>query len=128
MSEKPEHRGALAPNILRVLIVDDDPELLALHALVFGNDFTIHTANSAQEALALLNSGEEFDVVLTDFDMPVHDGVWLLEYVREHHPRIRRLLMSSTTSFKVRGRAPPGAFEKFFRKPVEPSALSEHLG
>ena len=65
-----------APGTIRVLIVDDIPEMLEVVALLLKRrGLTVGTANGGKEALDMLavrqSSLEPFDLVLTDLMMPV---------------------------------------------------------
>jgi CheY-like chemotaxis protein len=57
-----------------VLVVDDKPaNILALEA-VLGNEHTVHSALSGEEAIELLKSNRSIDVILMDVQMPTMDG------------------------------------------------------
>jgi two-component system response regulator HydG len=67
----------------RVLVVEDDPEMLALVCEhLEGEGYTVVGAGRGAEAIARLRSGE-FDVVLTDLRMPDVDGMDVLRASRE---------------------------------------------
>jgi two-component system cell cycle response regulator len=71
-----------------VLIVDDDKGNLSLFGSYldsFGFDYD--TAEDGQAAVKKLESGH-YTIVLTDIVMPNMDGIQLLKYIREHHPKI----------------------------------------
>jgi diguanylate cyclase (GGDEF)-like protein len=76
-----------------ILVVDDDPAVLAVLSALLANEFEVTTAASAEEARALLD-GREFDIVLTDQNMPGRSGVQLLEWLRAERPRAMRILMT----------------------------------
>ena len=64
------------PRKLRVLLVDDDPLVVASTTGMLeelGHD-SIHTAASGDEALAVLRQGGDFDLLLTDYMMPGMSG------------------------------------------------------
>jgi CheY-like chemotaxis protein len=76
---------SVADRDLSVLVVDDDEDLAAvaeayLEAAEDGFAVTSHTDPDA--ALAAFERGE-FDVVVSDFDMPAMDGLAFCEAVRE---------------------------------------------
>ncbi len=64
---------------------------------VFRADFTVTRYNSADEALAHLQSGAVYDVLVTDQKMPRMTGVELLENIRESHPNLVKILLSGFT-------------------------------
>ncbi|MCC6158888.1 MAG: response regulator [Deltaproteobacteria bacterium] len=61
-----------------VLCVDDEPQVLAGLAVTLGKDYSVTTANSASDALALLRAGRLYAALVTDFRMPGTDGIALL--------------------------------------------------
>src|SRR5436190_7839046 len=72
-------RGGAAP---RILIVDDDPNLLVLLADQLRNDgFEIQTARDGEEALRRLEAGWP-DLLIVDMMMPRMDGVTLAREVK----------------------------------------------
>lgn len=76
-----------------VLVVDDEPYILSTLAALLCKDYEILTAESSQAAQAIFNN-RQVDILLSDQKMPQMSGVRLLEWVREHHPRTVRLLMT----------------------------------
>jgi DNA-binding NtrC family response regulator len=112
--------------IRRLLVVDDDSELLALHGIAFGVEFSVRLSSSPSEALAVLAT-EDFDAVLSDFRMPIHDGAWLLRQTERLHPEVRRFLMSTLAPFEVAAWLSAGLIEQFFPKPVSAAQLVEHF-
>ena len=63
----------------RVLIADDEESMRALVARAIAMDgHTIVTAEDGAEALEILSSdADAFDLLLTDIQMPVMDGIAL---------------------------------------------------
>lgn len=76
-----------------LLLVDDEPYLLPTLAALLANDFRVFTAESAEVAVEVFGR-EKIDIVLTDQKMPRLTGTQLLEWVRLHHPKTVRLLMT----------------------------------
>lgn len=66
-----------------VLFVDDEPMLLAIAKLILEEtgEFFITTITSAPEALAIMES-VPFDAVVSDYHMPLMDGIQLLKEIR----------------------------------------------
>ena len=69
---------------IKTLLVDDENSLLE-QAKIFlerGNEIKVSTVSSAKKALELLNE-EDFDVIVSDYQMPDIDGLKFLEEMRE---------------------------------------------
>jgi CheY-like chemotaxis protein len=70
--------------VRRVLLVDDDPSVVALVTAVLElHGYAITTARSGEEALALL-AREPSDVVVLDVEMPGISGWETLSEIREN--------------------------------------------
>jgi CheY-like chemotaxis protein len=75
-----------------VLVIDDEPFVAHALALFLSDEHSITILNDARAALALLDVGEAFDVILCDVRMPEMSG---LDFHREvsarfpdHAPRV----------------------------------------
>jgi two-component system chemotaxis sensor kinase CheA len=69
-----------------VLLVDDSAFFRNMLAPVLkAAGYRVRTAPNAQEALATLRSGQSFDVVLTDIEMPDMNGFEFAEILRSDH-------------------------------------------
>ena len=78
----------------RVLLVDDDADVLDSLADWLGRRHEVHVATGFPEAIAALVEGPLPDVVVTDYDMPPYRGDDLLAIVAARWPRIGRILHS----------------------------------
>jgi diguanylate cyclase (GGDEF)-like protein len=76
-----------------LLIVDDEPYVLPMLTALLATEFELHIARSAESAQEMF-ARHPIDVILTDQKMPGRSGIQLLEWVRQHHPRTVRLLMT----------------------------------
>jgi diguanylate cyclase (GGDEF)-like protein len=76
-----------------LLVVDDEPYILPTLSALVAPEFQVFTAESADAAEEIFRK-HPVDVVLTDQNMPRRTGVQFLEWVRLHHPRTIRLLMT----------------------------------
>ena len=82
----------------RVLIVDDDPEILARVAEVLRFDpthFEPVGVESAQAALRILAGDEGIDCLLAEAALPGTDGLQLLLQARELRPALKVVVMTS---------------------------------
>jgi PAS domain S-box-containing protein len=80
----------------RVLVVDDEPSLVATMRLLLGTDHDIVTATGGRQALEILHEDHRFDAVLTDLMMADLSGMDLYETVRERYPRLERRFLFMT--------------------------------
>lgn len=88
---------------IRVLHVDDDPAVADLTATFLEREddrFVVETASSAEEALERLEA-EQFDSVISDYEMPGTNGIELLESVREQSPALPFILFTGKGSEAV---------------------------
>lgn len=68
---------------LKLLLVEDEPtQLLLMQRLLRRAGYTVETAGDGEAALEKLSSGD-FQMLVTDWDMPGMDGVTLCRRVRE---------------------------------------------
>ena len=78
--------AAPALSAVRVLLVDDEPELLAsLQRAIERRDLDVSRASSGEDALGLL-AREDFDVVVLDLKMPGLGGSGTLREIRRLYP------------------------------------------
>ena len=109
----------------RVLIIDDEELLIRSFARILGRDHEITALSSAAEALRRAASGETWDVILCDLQMPVVDGVEFFERLNRSRPDlIARVAFVTGGAFTPRARS---FLERNTRptaqKPVEPEGL-----
>ena len=70
----------------RLLVVDDEESLRITTAAILENEgYTVDTAASGDEAIALL-ARKDYDLVLTDLHMEGGDGLSVLNQIRRHSP------------------------------------------
>ncbi|HJZ85628.1 MAG TPA: response regulator [Polyangia bacterium] len=81
---------------LRLLIVDDEPDMLDFLERVFRHEYDVLRAQSGEEALQALAQAE-VDILLTDQKMPRMTGIQLLEAIKDRHPDLVRVLISGYT-------------------------------
>ena len=82
----------------RILIVDDDEQILDLLQLslkVWCPDCYVVLATNGREALKQIRRHQQpFHLIVTDYDMPMMNGLDLAQTVRENWPDIRIVLMT----------------------------------
>ena len=106
------------------LVIDDEPEMCEMLAMALAEQgVQARTATSAQEALELL-AREAFDLVLTDLNMPVMDGLKLCVRVAEVQPSVPVVVVTGRSDLDTAiGAMRAGAYD-FLVKPVDLDLLS----
>lgn len=102
-----------------VLVVDDEPAIAAAVATILRTSgVEVFTASSAEDAMSILaREAREFDLLLTDVDMPGVDGRELAAWARDAHPDLAVLFMTG-------GAAHPQSLSgPVLRKPFHPDEL-----
>jgi signal transduction histidine kinase/CheY-like chemotaxis protein len=113
-----------APRRATILLVDDE-ELVRTGTAEMLSDlgYDIVQAASGAEALRLLRSGCEPDLLVTDFLMPGMNGVDLIEQARAIAPKARPLLITGYSDIA----AGPGANLPRLQKPFRQSELARRV-
>lgn len=78
----------------RILLVDDEPRVLRSLTASLEDDYDITTTFSAIEAQLAINSGDQFDVVITDQEMPKMKGHDFLHWCQENTPKSKLFLLT----------------------------------
>jgi len=112
----------------RVLLVDDDPRVLAGLRRRLSDRFHLLTATSAAEAITMLEGGNSIGAILADMRMPGRNGAELLSETRRRWPEVRRLMLTGNTDHETPIAAVnDGRVFRFFRKPCDADLLAEGL-
>ena len=112
-----------------LLLVDDDETVRSGLGLVLeASGYDVTLAQGVSEALSLIAS-RQFDVLLTDLNMPPGpgDGLTVIAAMRQAQPQTLALLMSADPRH---GRTDKGAEtqpDEFFIKPVHPMAVGQRI-
>ena len=113
---------------LRVLFVDDEPEILNSLRLTLRKErkrWEMEFVESAEAALELMRD-KKFDAIVTDMKMPVMDGAELLMRVRDAEPGMCRVVISGYADEQLAMRALAVAHQ-FLSKPVERDQVVEAI-
>ena len=80
----------------KILIVDDDLELLTIFKAIFDSiDYNTITANNAKDALKIIKQeGNNLSLVISDIVMPEMNGIKLIQNIQKMDLKIKYILMS----------------------------------
>jgi sensor histidine kinase YesM len=83
-----------------ILYLDDERDNLIAFKAVFRRFFTVHVADTAAEAFALLES-TPIDLVISDQRMPGTTGVEFLEQVYLRYPQVIRMILTGYSDMQA---------------------------
>src|SRR5476651_500278 len=97
---------------IKLAVADDHPLVVLASERLIANVQNIEIVCRAQDSTGLVEALEkrECDVVIMDFYMPggEHgDGIDLIKYIVEHHPKAAIVVLSMTTDADLIARAQP---------------------
>ena len=108
----------------RILIVDDDRNMCEMiETDLRGHNFDPSWYLSAEEAFSVLK-GEDFDVVLTDLQMPGMNGVELCERIVANQPDVPVVVITAFGSMETAVAALRAGAYDFVTKPIEMDLLA----
>lgn len=121
-------RGEEAAASSRVLVVDDSKAMLYFYSnALSGMGLEITMAENGQEAWERLELGEEFDLIVTDMNMPVMDGIEFTRRARGNLAASRTPIVMCTTESKSSqvGLAQTCGVNEFIKKPFSQEQLKD---
>jgi two-component system chemotaxis response regulator CheY len=115
---------------MRALIVDDSRTMrMILGRTLKEIGFQVAEAGHGQDALARLNDGEAFDLMLVDWNMPVMNGYELICAVRANAllNGVRILMVTTEVSMSQVEMALAAGANEYLMKPFTKEGLVEKL-
>jgi putative nucleotidyltransferase with HDIG domain len=108
----------------RILVVDDEEPIREIVASMLGTaGYSCQQAGSGMEALAILNSGEQFELMLSDLMMADLDGIGLLERTKEKYPDMPVVMVTAVHDISVALAAIRNGAYDYLLKPFEREQL-----
>jgi putative nucleotidyltransferase with HDIG domain len=108
----------------RILVVDDEETIREIvSSMLGGAHFQTRQAASGIEALSILESGDPFDLVLSDLMMAEMDGIALLERAKERYPDMPIVMVTAVHDIQVALQALRNGAYDYLLKPFEREQL-----
>ena len=110
-----------------VILVVEDSALIRMGAvdLVRSAGYEALEASNADEAIRILESRADIDLVFTDVEMPgTMDGIKLSHYIRSRWPPVK-LIVASGRAILKESSLPEGS--RFFSKPYSDHAIADAM-
>jgi signal transduction histidine kinase len=104
-------RGAeRATEVTSVLLVDDDERVLRSYARLLGSRHRLMVAYDGREAMEMLQSGSNADVVVLELEVTGSDGREFLEWLQTERPSLARRTILATSG------GSQSIYDDFFRR------------
>jgi CheY-like chemotaxis protein len=114
-------------NMAYVLVVDDEDSIRKLLTRwLAGWGYESKEASNGSEAIEQMTV-EPASIILCDVMMPVHDGIWLAEQVRERWPQTAVIMASSAQDMETVMRMRQGGAVDYVTKPFGREMLRQAL-
>lgn len=118
----------------RILIVDDDPNILAMLKVGVRTRYpgwqaiTVTNSFSALERLQNMSQDRHITLMLTDLQMPGFTGLQLAKIVKDNWPAVSIVLMTgSHDTDRIQQQADALQLDGFLTKPFTLKSLDKHL-
>ena len=108
----------------RILVVDDEEAIREIVAsMLTAAGYACKQASSGTEALAVLHSGDDFELMLSDLMMAELDGIGLLERTKEKYPDMPVVMVTAVHDISVALAAIRNGAYDYLLKPFEREQL-----
>jgi CheY-like chemotaxis protein len=112
----------------RILLVDDDSNILDGYRRSLGREFHVETAMGGQEGLKLATDKGPYAVVISDMRMPGMDGLQFLAKIKSDWPDTVRVMLTGNTDAETATNAiNEGSIFRFLNKPCSAEAMAKTL-
>lgn len=112
----------------RVLCVDDEAHVLSGLKRQMRTKYNIFTAIGPKDGLETLKTNGPFDVIISDFRMPIMDGAAFLRQAKEIDPAATRILLTGDANMEdVQAAVNEGSIYKVLLKPCSIEELRDAM-
>lgn len=115
---------------MQILVVDD--ECIQLENLKIGlnsRGYDVHPALNGHEASLILADKEcRIDLVITDYDMPVMNGLELLQHIRSRHDTLPVIMITGFAEIDRVNEITNHRFDAILEKPITLDRLVGLIG
>lgn len=108
----------------RILVVDDEESIREIvTSMLTSSGYQCKQAGSGLQALAVLEAGDEFELMLTDLMMAELDGIGLLERTKEKYPDMPVIMVTAVHDISIALAAIRNGAWDYLLKPFEREQL-----
>ncbi|MDD3004092.1 response regulator [Flavobacterium sp.] len=114
----------------KILLIDDDPRnIFALTAVLKSRTYNCVSCTNAIEALEILKSQKDFDVILLDMMMPEMDGYEAIPLIKEipHYSKIPLIAVTAQAMSGDKEKCIKAGADEYISKPIDIDKLMHLL-
>jgi len=106
--------------LLKILFVEDEEDLIEIITDTLTKiNANFLTAKNGKEALEIFEKESDIDVIVTDINMPVMNGILMIEELRNNNNDIPIIVMSAHTESDYIERAKELGVDNYLLKPFD---------
>lgn len=106
--------------LLKILFVEDEEDLIEIITdTLIKINANFLTAKNGEEALEIIEREGDIDVIVTDINMPVMNGILMIENLRKNNNNIPIIIMSAHTESDYIDRAKELGIDNYLLKPFD---------
>lgn len=124
-----ENGDAIPNGNEHILVVDDEPDILIIRQRILNSlGYRVTTFSSSIEALSSFRHNPlQYDLVLTDMNMPIKDGKTLTVDILDLRPDIPVILCTGYSDLINEQTASEYGMKAILKKPITPMALAKTI-
>ncbi len=108
----------------RILVADDEINMCRILKIILEKDgYSVLTADSGKEAIRILKSDINIDLVISDLRMPDVDGIAVLKFLKESKTNIPIILITAYGSIEIAVEAMKKGAADFITKPFDKNVI-----
>lgn len=112
----------------KILLVDDDSNVLDGYRRSLSREFLLETAIGSDQALTLMEKSEPFAVIVSDMRMPGMNGIQLLSAVKTASPDTVRVILTGNADLQTAiDGINEGSIFRFLMKPCDRQVMAKTL-
>ena len=105
---------------LKLLFVEDEEDLVEIISDTLKKlDANFLTAKNGEVALSLIEENKDIDIIITDINMPVMNGLIMIQEIRKRGYNIPIIIMSAHTELDYINRAKELGIDEYLLKPFD---------
>jgi|WetSurMetagenome_2_1015567.scaffolds.fasta_scaffold151827_2 DNA-binding response OmpR family regulator len=110
-----------------ILVVDDQLAIaLATKKRLMDQGFEVDTASNGEEALTRIEQ-KNYDIVLLDVNMPIMNGIQVLEFITAKHPYSDVMMMTAFDDYSLASECLKKGAKDYLLKPIDYTELVSRI-